>query len=98
MHKGFVYYHCTQYKGKHGAKWLREEEITNQLGQVFKRLQVPQEILDQIVATLGEVHQNKVEFRENHYNKLTKEHNTLSKMIENLYLDKLKGKDHRRQL
>ena len=27
-HKGHVYYHCTQYNGKHGAKWLREEEIT----------------------------------------------------------------------
>ena len=35
-HKGYVYYHCTQYKGKHGAKWLREEEITEQLGTVFK--------------------------------------------------------------
>ncbi len=35
-HKGHVYYHCTQYNGKHGAKWLREEEITNQLG---KRIQ-----------------------------------------------------------
>lgn len=27
-HKGYVYYHCTQYNGKHEAKWLREEEIT----------------------------------------------------------------------
>ena len=31
-HKGFVYYHCTQYNGKHGAKWLREEAITEQIG------------------------------------------------------------------
>ena len=31
-HKGHVYYHCTQYNGKHGAKWLREEEITRQIG------------------------------------------------------------------
>ena len=32
-HKGNVYYHCTQYNGKHGAKWLREEAITEQLGR-----------------------------------------------------------------
>ena len=32
-HKGHVYYHCTQYNGKHGAKWLREEEITEQTRQ-----------------------------------------------------------------
>jgi len=37
-HKGFVYYHSTQYNGKHDAQWLREEEITNQLETVFKNL------------------------------------------------------------
>ena len=37
-HKGHVYYHCTQYNGKHGAQWLREEEITKQLEKVFKNL------------------------------------------------------------
>ena len=56
-HKGFVYYHCTQYNGKHGAKWLREEEITEQLGAVFKNLQMPEEIVHQITDTLNEVHQ-----------------------------------------
>lgn len=40
-HKGFVYYHCTQYNGKHGAAWLREETITEKLSQVFKNLQLP---------------------------------------------------------
>ena len=37
-HKGHVYYHCTQYKGKHGAKWFREEAITEKLCEIFKRL------------------------------------------------------------
>ena len=27
QHKGRVYYHCTQYKDKHGAAWLREDEV-----------------------------------------------------------------------
>ncbi len=36
-HKGHVYYHCTQYNGKHGAKWLREEAITEQLGMYLRR-------------------------------------------------------------
>ncbi len=45
-HKGFVYYHCTQYKGKHGAKWLREEEVARQLGLYFKKLQMPAEVLE----------------------------------------------------
>ena len=61
-HKGHAYYHCTQYNGKHGAKWLREEEITRQLGKVFKSLQVPQKIRDQITGTLKKVHPDKIEF------------------------------------
>ena len=91
-HKGFVYYHCTQYNGKHGAKWLREEEITEQLGAVFKNLEIPKEIVQQITETLNEVHQGKVEFHNKEFNRLTKEQKNLTAMIDNLYLDKLKGR------
>ena len=90
-HKGHVYYHCTQYNGKHGAKWLREEEITEQIGQVFKRMQVPPEILSQIVDTLSEVHQNKMDFQTKQFDELTKQHKTVIKMMDNLYMDKLRG-------
>lgn len=90
-HKGHVYYHCTQYKGKHGAEWIREEEITNQLGAVFKNMQVPKDILKQITDTLNEVHQNKIEFHNQTFDKLTREQKQLTKMLDNLYLDKLKG-------
>lgn len=91
-HKGHAYYHCTEYKGKHGAKWLREEKITTQLGEVFKALQMPEHIMHQILDTLSSVHQNKIEFHNSQYDKLTKEQKQLSKMMDNLYIDKLKGK------
>jgi len=91
-HKGYVYYHCTQYNGKHGAKWLREEEITDQLGQVFKQLQFPEEILHQIICTLNEVHANKIEFHNAQFDVLTKKNKELTAMIDNLYLDKLRGR------
>jgi len=91
QHKGYVYYHCTQYNGKHGAKWLREETITEELGKVFKQLQMPQELLNQIHETLNETHQNKIEFQTKHYDALIKEQKTLTKMLDALYLDKLKG-------
>ncbi len=91
-HKGYVYYHCTEYNGKHGAKWLREEKITEQLGELFKRIQMPQEIIKQIIETLGEVHQNKIEFQNKHHNELTKKQKEITSMMDNLYLDKLKGR------
>jgi len=91
-HKGHVYYHCTQYNGKHGAKWLREEEITRQLGQIFNNIKIPQDILGQIVETMQELHKDKIEFHNKHFDKFTKEQKKLTKMLDNLYFDKLKGR------
>jgi site-specific DNA recombinase len=90
-HKGHVYYHCTQYNGKHDAKWLREEEITRQLGSIFKNLKMPQELLKQTVETMRELHQEKIEFHNKHFDDLTSEQKKLTKMMDNLYLDKLQG-------
>jgi len=90
-HKGHVYYHCTQYRGKHDAKWLREEEITRQLGEVFKRMQLPADILKELVEALNTMQHDTVEFQQQQRAELKKEQRTLSNMLENLYLDKLKG-------
>ena len=90
-HKGLVYYHCTQHNGHHGAKWLREEEITRQIGEVFKNMKLPEEILEELLETLNEVHQNKIDFHNKEFEKITREQKTITKMLDNLYLDKLKG-------
>lgn len=92
MHKGHIYYHCTQYNGKHGAEWLREEDITSQLGSVFKRLQLPEWVLEKIIENLNKVHKDKMDFHNQQYEKLTQEHKTITTMLDNLYLDKLKGR------
>jgi site-specific DNA recombinase len=91
-HKGHVYYHCTQYNGKHNAKWFREEAITEQIGIAFKRMQLPREIVDQVIDTLSENHANKVEFHKKQFSLLTKKHQEITDMLDNLYLDKLKGR------
>jgi site-specific DNA recombinase len=91
-HKGFAYYHCTQYNGRHDAKWLREEVLTEQIGEAFKQLQMPEDIVTQTIATLDSVHQEKINFHNQEFNKLTQEHKTLTTMMDNLYMDKLKGR------
>lgn len=91
-HKGLVYYHCTQFKGKHGAKWLREEEITKQLGKVFKNMQMPLEIVDEILETLNTLHTEKIDFHNKNFDQLTKQQKSVTGMLDNLYLDKLKGR------
>ncbi len=90
--KGHVYYHCTQYNGKHGAEWLREEDITEQIGQIFKHLQVPDEVLQQILDALRMTHESKTEFRNKQYDQLTKDHELYSKRLERIYLDRIDGR------
>lgn len=91
-HKGHAYYHCTQYNGKHGATWFREEQITEILASVFDRLKMPETIVEEITKTLGEVHTNKMDFHNKQFDRLTREQKDLAKMMDALYLDKLRGK------
>lgn len=91
-HKGIIYYHCTQYKGKHNAAWFREDTITKFLQDFFKKFQMPEDIAAQTVDTLEKLDQDKVKFHEAQLTKLTTEHKTVTKMLDNLYLDKLKGR------
>ncbi len=91
-HKGIVYYHCTQYNGKHSAEWLTEASITEQFENVFKRLQLPEHVVRQVVDNLNSVHQGKMDLHNEQYKKLTKEQQETSTMMDNLYLDRLKGR------
>lgn len=83
----YHYYHCTQYKGKHGAEWLTEDNLTKQFASLFKKMQMPKEVLDDITDTLKNVHHNKSEFRQAHSDKLHKEKEKYQKRIENIYID-----------
>jgi site-specific DNA recombinase len=50
----YVYYRCTGHRGKCDLPRFREEDIANRLGEPLKGLQVPSEIVSQIVTTLRE--------------------------------------------
>lgn len=91
-HKGHVYYHCTQYNGKHNAGWLREEEITKQLSKVFQGIQVPEHVVEEIIDDLKGVHDGKIAFRDEERKKLEQEHELYTKRLETLYIDRLDGR------
>lgn len=52
--KKYVYYRCTSHRGKCDLPRFREEEIADRLGETLKGIQMPPEVVDQIVATLFE--------------------------------------------
>lgn len=42
----YIYYHCTQSKGKHGAKYIQEKYITSQIQALLKRVLQDKELND----------------------------------------------------
>ncbi len=90
--KGIVYYHCTGYKGKHNDPWLREDEITKQIAEVYKKIKIPKEVLEDIVESLKNIHEGKAKFSQELYKKLTEEKEKYLKRLDSLYIDKLDGR------
>ncbi|MBI3619953.1 hypothetical protein HY214_02305 [Candidatus Roizmanbacteria bacterium] len=89
--KTYRYYHCTQYKGKHGAKWLSEDDLTKQFSKLFSKLQMPQDVVEDIVATLKGSHKDKVNFHSDLLERYQTEYKTYENRIEKMYEDKLDG-------
>jgi hypothetical protein len=58
----YVYYHCTEYNGKHKAEYVREEDLTSQFAELYKSLQIPLNVIEQITSTLRTSHQDKTQF------------------------------------
>ena len=71
---------------------LREEEITRQLSKVFKNLRIPEYILSNIMQTLDTLHRDKINFHNAEFDKLTADKKMVTKMMDNLYFDKIKGR------
>src|SRR3990167_2105891 len=52
----YVYYHCTQYQGKHEARWYTEDKLTQQFMDIFSQIKVPQAVAEEITQSLKESH------------------------------------------
>lgn len=48
----YIYGHCTQWKGKHGAIYVSQKEITDQLKLVFKQIQLPKHAYLEVLESL----------------------------------------------
>lgn len=87
----YVYYKCTEYYGKHGAKYIREEEITRQLVEACKQITVPQWVIDEITRSLKESLEDKKHYSETLYQEYRKEFDKYQTRLDNMYVDKLDG-------
>ena len=96
-HKDMNYYHCTMYGGKHQeltgkrADWIREDELTKQFTEMFRGIQIPKDTLQDVLKTLKESHQDKMNYFNTMTTQLNTEYQKYQNRIDQMYEDKLDG-------
>lgn len=97
--RSYIYYQCTEFHGKHGAKRFTEQELTRQFSDYFNQIQIPDELVEAIQKDLRSSHQGKTEYQKTMRNHLEQEYSKLQNRIEKMYEDKLDGSitDHEHQ-
>jgi len=88
--KGYIYYHCTQHKGKHGASYIREEELTRQLANGLEAIRPTEKQYNDVLKALIDSHKDKISYRTRQQTNLKSELTKIEKRFERLhdiYLD-----------
>jgi site-specific DNA recombinase len=88
----YIYGHCTQSKGKHGAKYVSEDALSSQLTKAFRSIQIPEYAYEQVSEALRSSHEDKKRMRESTLQTLDTEIEKYQKRIEKVYEDYLDEK------
>ena len=84
-HKGIVYYHCTQSRGKHGAQYVTEEDLTKQLKVAFEAIQPNETQFNQVMTALKISNADKAKYRKAQQASLNAELTKISTRQERLF-------------
>jgi len=87
--KKYVYYHCTNYKGKCGDKFIREENLAEKLGELVKKIRIEPKIIAWLKEALLMSHQDEKEYHDSQIKSLQELYNKLQHRLDKIYIDKL---------
>lgn len=87
-HNGATYGKCTEYGGKHGAKWIDEALLLNQIRKLLQSIQLPKEKLPGLVAEIERNHASEQEQYTSTRQRLQKEYNELDEELDGLFKDR----------
>ncbi len=87
-HNGKTYGKCTEYGGKHGAVWVNEELLIEQVRELLRSIQLPKRLLPKLVAEIDKNHASEQERYIGIRERLQKEFNALDEELEELYKDR----------
>lgn len=85
----YVYGHCTQYKGKHNAPYILEEEFTKQISKLFESIAIPEDAYREVELALRQFHEDKKRMRTEHLARMDAEIEKYQTRIDRIYEDYL---------
>jgi len=88
----YVYYRCTGHRGKCALPHFREQEISERLSHVLQYVQLPEEVVKGIGASLQKEHVQMRNQITQERTRLERELTTLRSRMDAAYADKLDGK------
>lgn len=86
-HRGKKYYCCTEYGGKHDAKYVNEDILTEEFSNVFKRISVSEETAKQIIKDLHQLNETNLTISQELIDKLRADKDKVRKRKSKLYDD-----------
>ncbi len=88
----YVYYHCTEGRGRCDDPYVREEKLLGEMTRAFGQLVIAPETLRWLEATVAESDKTEAGAREQVLGQLKAERGRLQARIETMYLDRLDGR------
>ncbi|MCT4552215.1 MAG: recombinase family protein [Alphaproteobacteria bacterium] len=82
--KTYIYLTCSHAKGNCIQKPIREEVFLEQINDLFKSFQMPQDVLDGIIESLNQFQNKQEEFSKQAINTLSKEYHSIDGKISKL--------------
>lgn len=87
-HNGRTYGKCTEYGGKHGAVWIDEELLIDQIRKLLKSIQLPKKLIPDLVSEIEKNHANEQERYTDTIKRLQKEFDGLDAELVDLFKDR----------
>jgi site-specific DNA recombinase len=88
----YIYYRCTGFRGRCGLPYMREEVISDRLGQVLKDIHIPDNILHQLQDSLLNDKTRAEAVRKEQVARWTNRLAQITRRMDLAYQDKLDGK------
>ena len=92
-HRGKRYYCCTEYGGKHNAKYVNEDILTEEFSKAFDQISISEETAQKIIKDLQKLNETNLNISQDLLDKLRKDkdvfRNRKSKLLDDYYDDSI---------